>query len=75
MRLIYRNYVFDDLSDQFNGVDNEFTLKSSGSNISGIYNEGAIVLVNDILQTPGELNNYTLDEIFWYNNNYFCWNC
>ena len=58
----YRNYVFDDLSDQFNGIDNEFTLKSSGSDISGIYNEGAIVLVNDILQTPGELNNYTLDE-------------
>ena len=57
-----KNYIFDDLSDQFNGVENEFTLKSNGSNVDGISNEGAIVLVNDILQTPGELRNYTLSE-------------
>ena len=46
----YKNYIFDDLSDQFNGIENEFTLKSNGSNITGINNEGAIVLVNDIFQ-------------------------
>ena len=58
----HKNYVFDDISNQFDGVENEFTLKSNGSNVDGISNEGAIVLVNDILQTPGELNNYTLNE-------------
>ena len=58
----YKNYIFDDLSDQFNGVENEFTLKSDGSNITGINNEGAIVLVNDIFQIIGEQNNFTLSE-------------
>ena len=58
----HKNYVFDDISNQFDGIENEFILKSNGSNVDGISNEGAIVLVNDILQTPGELNNYTLNE-------------
>ena len=58
----YKNYIFDDLSDQFNGVENEFTLKSNGSDITGINNEGAIVLVNDIFQVLGEQNNFTLSE-------------
>ena len=58
----YKNYVFDDISEGFNGLKNEFALKSSGSDITGIYNEGAIVLINDIFQTPGNLNNYTLSE-------------
>ena len=44
----YKNYIFDDVSDQFNGTENEFTLKSNGSNITGISNEGAIILINDI---------------------------
>ena len=58
----YKNYVFDDVSNQFNGIRNEFTLKSNGSDITGINNEGAIILINDIFQTPGDLNNYTLSE-------------
>ena len=58
----YKNYVFDDISDKFNGIENEFTLKSDGTNITGIDNEGAIVLINDIFQTPGNANNYILSE-------------
>ena len=58
----YKNYVFDDISSNFNGIENEFTLKSNGTNITGIDNEGAIVLINDIFQTPGNANNYTLSE-------------
>ena len=58
----YKNNVFDDLSDQFNGTENEFTLKSDGSNITGINNEGAIILVNDIFQVFGGANNFTLSE-------------
>jgi len=58
----YKNYIFDDISNNFNSLDREFTLKSNGSNITGIHNEGAIILINDIFQTPGDLNNYTLSE-------------
>lgn len=58
----HKNYIFDDISSNFNGIENEFTLKSNGTNITGIDNEGAIVLLNDIFQTPGNSNNYTLSE-------------
>tara|TARA_R100000027_G_scaffold16248_1_gene11619 strand:+ start:1229 stop:14104 length:12876 start_codon:yes stop_codon:yes gene_type:complete len=58
----YKNYIFDDISDQFNATKNVFTLKSGGSNVTGIANEGAIILINDTFQTPGDLNNYTLTE-------------
>ena len=66
------NYVFDDLSSEFNGAKKEFTLKASGSNVTGIATENAIILVNDTFQTPGgitgviapedQLNQYTLSE-------------
>ena len=49
----YKNYIFDDISDQFNGTESQFTLKSDGSNVTGISNEGAIVLINDIYQVTG----------------------
>ena len=58
----YKNYIFDDVSDQFNGIKNEFTLKSNGNSVSGISNEGAIILINDIFQVTGNENNFTLDE-------------
>jgi hypothetical protein len=68
----HENYVFDDLSSEFNGAKKEFTLKAEGSNVTGIATENAIVLVNDVFQTPGgltgviapedQLNQYTLSE-------------
>ena len=58
----YKNYILDDISEQFNGVENVFTLKSNQSNITGIQNEGAVVLVNDIFQVVGGANNFTLSE-------------
>ena len=58
----HKNYVFDDISEQFNGIKREFTLKSNGSDIDGISNEGAVILVNDMFQVFGNLNNYTLSE-------------
>jgi len=58
----HKNYVFDDISEQFNGIEREFTLKSNGSDIDDISNEGAVILVNDIFQVFGNLNNYTLSE-------------
>ena len=58
----YKNYVFDDVSSQFNSINKDFTLKSEGNNVGGIQDENAIILVNDVFQTPGVTNNYTLNE-------------
>jgi hypothetical protein len=57
-----KNYIFNDISSEFNGVTKEFTLKSNGSNVSGIENENAVILINDIFQGPGLTYDYTLSE-------------
>jgi len=56
------NYIFDDISSEFNSIKQNFTLKSGGSNISGIKDDNAIILINDVFQDPGATNNYVLDE-------------
>jgi hypothetical protein len=59
------NYIFDDISDQFNGSQKSFTLKSNGSNITGISTDNAIVLLNSIFQgpvSPGVTGDYDLSE-------------
>ena len=58
----YKNYIFDDISSAFNGIRRDFTLKSNKSDISGISNENAIILINDIFQEPGLSAGYTLSE-------------
>ena len=45
-----KNYIFDDISSEFNAVNKDFTLKSSGSNVSGIKDDNAIILINDVFQ-------------------------
>ena len=56
------NYIFDDFSDQFNGTNDTFALKSSGSNVTGFENDNAVILINDIIQIPGINQNFTLAE-------------
>jgi len=58
----YKNYIFDDISSEFNSVRKDFTIKSNGSNVTGLKDENAIILINDIFQDPGVTNNYVLDE-------------
>ena len=58
----HKNYIFDNISSGFNATETEFTLKQNGSNTPGISTEGAIVLVNDIFQSPGLSDQYTLSE-------------
>ena len=53
------NYIFDDISNNFNGTNKTFTLKSNGSNVTGISTDNAIVLINDIFQGP----NYPLNVV------------
>ena len=56
------NYVFDDVSEQFNGTNDTFPLKVDGSNTTGYADDNAIVLINDIAQVPGLNNNFTLAQ-------------
>ena len=56
----YQNYIFDDISQDFNGTTSSFDLKTSGSNVTGIATENAIILLNDVFQGP--VLNYDLTE-------------
>ena len=57
------NYLFDSLSDQFDGNTPTYTLTSAGSSaISGISTGNAIILINDILQGPGISRDFTMGE-------------
>jgi hypothetical protein len=58
----YKNYIFDDISAEFNGINKDFTLKSEGQNVTGIATENGVILVNDVFQGPGAASNYTLAE-------------
>ena len=55
-----RNYIFDSISQQFNGIKKDFILESDGANVTGIANENGVILVNDVFQSP--IQNYTLSE-------------
>jgi hypothetical protein len=63
-----KNYIFNDISDQFNGISTTFALKSDNSNITGISTSNAIILINDIFQGPARVSaveivgNYDLSE-------------
>jgi hypothetical protein len=52
----YQNNIFDDISDQFNGTKNIFTLKSNSQDVSGIVSSNSIsagiLLINNIFQKP-----------------------
>jgi hypothetical protein len=59
------NYIFDDISNQFDGFRKTFELKSNGSNVSGISSDNAILLINNIFQGPvsvGVDGDYDLSE-------------
>jgi len=47
-----RNYVFDGIQDQFNGITTAFTLTVDGENITGIEQSNALITVKDIFQSP-----------------------
>ena len=57
-----KNYIFDNVSDQFTGTEKEFALKQEGSNVTGFADENAVILINDIFQVPGSQEDYTLQQ-------------
>ena len=46
------NYIFDSVSDQFNGIDDTFTIQSDGQDIIGISTNNGITLIRSVLQQP-----------------------
>jgi len=64
-----KNYIFDDISMSFSGIKTGFTLKSNNNDIVGVSTSNAIVLINDVFQSPQRLSgalsisgDYTLNE-------------
>jgi hypothetical protein len=57
-----KNYIFDDISQNFTGQDKNFRLTSDSSNIIGVATNNAVILINGIFQGPGLTYDYTLNE-------------
>ena len=51
------NFIYDDISDQFNGINTSFTLKYEGQDIDNVTAENTIILIDDIFQGPQRLGN------------------
>jgi hypothetical protein len=51
-----KNYLFDDISDNFDGVTKEFEIKSDFEDVSGISEDNAVLLINSIYQSPEPTN-------------------
>ena len=59
----HTNYIFDSLSEKFDGNTSTYTLTSAGSSdISGISTGNSVILINDILQGPGNTRDFTMGE-------------
>jgi len=58
----FGNAVFDDVSEQFNGISSSFTLKVAGINTVGIKSDNGIVLVNNIFQYPESEEAFVYEE-------------
>ena len=51
------NMIFDEVSNQFTGVGQTFTMKVGGANTTGIDIGNGILLLNGVFQTPTTINN------------------
>jgi hypothetical protein len=60
------NYIFDDISQEFDATEKTFTLKSDKNNVTGFSTNNAAILINGIFQGPtGQLSveqDYSLNE-------------
>ena len=57
------NYLFDDLTQSFNGLTKDFALtQNNGSAITGVATNNALILINGVLQAPGSNADFTLSE-------------
>jgi len=51
------NLIYDDVSNEFTGIAQTFTVRNSGVNTTGIETGSGLVLINGIFQTPTTDNN------------------
>jgi len=53
------NKIYDDISDEFSGINSSFTLKVGGANTTGIGTEGSngLIFINGVYQSPKTDNN------------------
>ena len=60
-----KNYIFDDISESFNGETREFIIKQNGTEVVGMKTEYGMILINNIFQDPehglGASNDYSSD--------------
>lgn len=56
-----RNFLLDDISQQFTGISTQAVLTERGENIAGFSTGNALVLINSVFQTPDFID-YGLSE-------------
>ena len=59
------NYLFDSISESFNGIGKTFTVSQDQSNISGFSTNHGLILINDIAQIPSQgarINDFSMTE-------------
>jgi hypothetical protein len=63
------NFLFDDISSNFNGISSIFTLKSNYQNITGFSTNNGALLINEVFQSPSDFEglyktygSYTLEQ-------------
>ena len=63
------NFLFDDISNDFNGISSSFTLKSNYQNITGFSQNNGALLINEVFQAPSDFTgsyktygSYTLEQ-------------
>ena len=61
--------LLDDISDEFDGDTNTFTVTSVGGTVSEIENGSGVLIINDIYQTPTTDNNEGNNYFFSYGEN------
>lgn len=54
------NYIFDDISENFSGLQTNFTLKVGDEDVSGFDLDSAVILVRDVFQSPKVESNVTI---------------
>jgi hypothetical protein len=56
-----KNYIYDDISQDFDAVNKNYNLKYNGTSLLGLQYESPIILINSILQGPTK--DYNLVEV------------
>lgn len=56
-----KNFLLDDISNQFLGIATQAVLKNQGNNVTGFSTGNALVLINNVFQTPDFID-YGLGE-------------